>query len=286
MPGYPTDPGANPYGPQVTFQTTSIFPPAAVYLGANDQLTLLVRNPLVAANLQLSYRLLMPDGEIKTTETDFSFAAMGSLTQVEIIPPTEAFILSASISGPGLARGQCFVKLFVTVGVFGPDPVLGALLIQGYCADDDRLSYPQTPTESSLSGRGNTRVVQLATPGLGNPITAAMPTGVRWILKNAIAEFATSVAVPARSPFLRVITPGPIIAVSIPSPASVPASSSVFLNWAEGAASLVGGINSNAPLPVNLLLPTGAQIMISTLNFDGNDFFSGGALTVEEFVGA
>ena len=44
--------------------------------------------------------------------------------------------------------------------------------------------------------------------------------------------------------------------------------------------------NSNAPLPVNLLLPTGAQVQISVFNFDAADFFSGGALTVEEFVGA
>jgi len=274
-----------PYGPQVTFRSQDILPPAAVYLGKDDTVVLNVRSPGTTAALDVDIRFLDPQGVIKPMQFQQSVNTTGTTATEFTLFQAEGFLLSASIFGTAVSRGQTFVKLYVKRGVGSSDTNNGPLLMQGYVSADDWLSYPTSPTESCLNGRGWNRIVTTPSPGANLPIEITVPAGVRWIVRTASSSFFCDAAVGARNPFIVVIDDTATTVCTIPSVAACAGPSLNFLTWAPGLNPLIVGTQQSMGFLMELILPQLWTLRISSNFVGAGDGFIGMGMLVEQFVG-
>lgn len=284
--GYPiVAPAGTPYGPQVGFQTEQVFPPSAVYVGPDDAITLIVRTPLVGFPLQLSYRLLTPQGEIISNHDDYQTAPTGNSFQSYRIPPSEGFLLSASLFAPGAARGQVFIQLFLQRGTDLVTPTLAALLCQGYVSQFERLTYPFSPNEAVSSGRGFVKGVAFGNGPVGLPFTFSVPAGVNWRIKCIWYQLVTDATVGNRAVRVSFFLPGSIRAADVPMSTTVPGSTTMVCTWAENVATVGTDNVLQGCLPQDLLLPGTSQITLVCRSEGPNDVQTNIGVAVEEFVG-
>lgn len=276
--------GANPYGPQIGFRTEDVLPPAAVYVGPDDALLLEARAPTVSAPVHLTLRRLTPDGEISSDQYDLNVSTSGVQVQEFIIPPAEGYILSAHCRSETPERGQLFVRLHARRNIGGTDQALGQLFFQGYVTTDDHLGYPQSPTESSLSGRGWLRVVSPANPPAGQAVFIGVPQGVRWALRGVTVQLNTSAATPVRYPLVDIVNAVGFAQLKFPAAQSQGPSMAASYVWAEGLAPITAGPGGVAPLSSDLLISAGWGIVITTLQLDAADQFLSASVYVEEYV--
>jgi len=286
MAAYPTAAlqGA-PYGPLVSFLTQNILPPGAVYVSPNDVVELIARSPTVATNIQMTVRFLSPAGIVTSSLYTATIATAGTATQSVQMTPQEGFILSVQVVANNASRGQCFVKLQLHQNPAGGDPTLGALLLQGYVSADDHLSYPQSPTESSLNGRGWIHVVSLANPGAGSEWSVTVPAGVRWQVRAINATLQTSAAVANRTPCVRIVPLALGSGILTPVGTAQAASLVLLYSWWNGAYPLSTGTLQSAPLPTQLLLPAASVVTSFTNNLQVADAWTNISLDIEEWVG-
>jgi hypothetical protein len=286
VPGYPlTAPQGNPYGPQVTFQTEGVLPPSALYISRDDLITLEIRNPIFSTSIQLSLRYLDPQGVLVPELFTFSGQSVNATPTIEVIQHTEGFLISASIFGTALGRGAVFCKLLLQRGAGTQDQTLGHVLCQGYVSSDDMLGYPQSPTESSLSGRGLSRGTNFANPAPGVNFSTAVPQGVRWLLKSVFAQLATSAAAGNRNPRLVVSPAGFSSAVNCIMPGTITASKTFLLCWGEALQAVNASNSQTTALPANTQLPGTSTIAIDVDGMDAADQLSAITFLVEEFIG-
>lgn len=274
----------NPYGPRVSFTTENILPPAAVYVAPGDALVLQGRSPSVTSKVDLTIRLLTPDGEVKEGVFQESITTIGTAIEEFAFNPAEGFLLSAHLQAGAVSRGQCFVRLFLKKNPSGSDQTLGALLFQGYVSLDDHLSYPQSPTESSLNGRGWTHSVTIAAPGNGNPVFLVVPAGIRWRLVSITTAMSTDVTVGNRACVLQLQDPIGGVFYDASNAANIPASQFIALTWAPGATLNALFVAQTMGLPTEVLLGAGFKIQISPLFFGAADHFDITRMEVEEWI--
>ncbi|MGH3630267.1 MAG: hypothetical protein ACRDRL_22845 [Sciscionella sp.] len=194
-------------------------------------------------------------------------------------------MLSATLFAPAVSRGDCFVKFYLQRGTDPTVPNLSALLIQGYLSADDRLSYPQSLTESSLSGRGNVRPLVFANPAPGANFSNALPAGVNWRFKSVICQLVTGAAVANRVPKLAIAPHGASTAILVPMPTMVTASQTVNLCWGESMPAISAGSNQTSSIPADTLLQSLSVFAIDVDLLQAGDQLQNIEILVEEFVG-
>jgi hypothetical protein len=278
----------NPYGPLVKFRTLGIFPPSAVYVGPSDALEFEARSPSVSTAVNVTVRILTPQGEIKEIPLAFTVATSGTAVFTSRVPPTEGFVLTAHASANNASRGQCFVKLHLLKNPGASAALLGALLFQGYLSADDHLSYPQSPTESSLTPPGWTHTIIITAPGAGNDWSTQAPAGVRWRLKTVFAAFTASATVASRGPRVILTDSAARLIADLPISPAITASQVCDFTWGEGLTPqsivLANLVIDTAQLPGQLLLPQQAFVKSLTNSLQAGDAWTAILLTVEEFV--
>lgn len=274
----------NPYGPLVNFQTEGVFPPSAVYVSPDDSIVMLVRNPTTDVTLHLSIRMLTPQGEVKATHQDFIVPKGAGNATPCTLPPSEGFLLSATVYAPVVSRGQCFVKVFLAQGPVVTDATLGALLCQGYVSDDDRLGYPQSPTESSLNGRGWVHGVVFASTPFVDNWSIAVPDGARWNLKSVSASVTVSAAPGNRQAVVNIHDPIGGLILELPQPYPLPATTTTNVTWGDGLA-FATGLAYTAPLVRDFILGPGWIIKGRIDGFAaGDSWVANIGVNVEEYV--
>jgi len=283
--GYPplATPG-NPYGPLVSFQTQNIFPPGAVYVGPDDSITINFFCPLVAVTLHVSYRLLSPQGEIVSNKDDMVINPTGSGFSFFVIPPSEGFLLSISVGADSVSRGQCFVQAFLQRGVSVANPTLAALLFQGYASNNNRVGFPQSVPEGTLSGRGFSHVVTLTNPLAGQPFTTTVPAGVSWRVKSFFYQLLASAAVVTRTAVFNFTFSGASSNMIVEIPAALTAGLTWVICFIENIQPIFSSNHAVGPLPNDLLFPSGAILLFTVHSIDVADQLQNGSLIVEEFV--
>jgi hypothetical protein len=285
---YPLTAGfENPYGPQISFQTENILPPGAVYIGPDDALILEARAPSVTANLYLTLRRLTPQGLVSSDQYQWSVSTAGLAAQDFAIPPSEGYLLSAHCRSDAVERGQLFVKLHARRNLGGQDVSLGHLFFQGYVSYDDHLGFPQSPTASSLDGRGWYRVLTPPDPPAAQEFSYTLTQGIRWILRSVRGQFTTSAAPGDRSPFLDIHIPGASGDLLIPAGVAQPPSAIGAFEWIVGTPIFSQGANNFAPLPPDLLIAGGWAIQTQTIPaLAAGDQWGSFTITAEEYVAA
>lgn len=275
----------NPYGPQTTFKTENVLPPSAVYVGPDDKIAIYVRNPSVPATVHVNYLLLTAAGLLIANSEDFTGLSVGAAPSKFFIPATEGYLISLSLFAPTTSRGQVFARAFLQRGNDGPTPVIDQVLVQGYVSDDDRLGYPQSPTESALSGRGWVHGVVLAQPAAGLDFTVTVPAGVRWKIKSVANNLVTSAAAANRLVQAEISDSSFLALGFVPPFAIVPASSNGNFVWGEGLA--YGGSGTGfqgVPIFTDLVLGPGWHFSTFTQNIQAADRWQNPVAFVEEWV--
>ena len=273
-----------PYGPLVTFRTQAILPPSAVYVGPNDLVVLEGRAPSVAVPFTMAIRILTPQGEIKETILAGTISTVGLAVNDFSTTPNEGFLVSAHISSTNASRGQCFVKCFLKKQAGQFDFTLGHLLFQGYISTDDHLGYPQSPTESSLNGRGWTHVVVLSNPPAGSSASFVVPTGVRWLFKSIFFQLTTSAAVANRFAEIAYSDPGAHQVAFLQAPAAQTANLTTSYTFGQGLQILTGNQLQMSALPVDILAQSGFTVFVEVLTMQAADQLQFVAAEVEEWI--
>jgi len=274
----------NPYGPLVSFRSQRVFPPSAVYVSPDDALALEVNSPYGTFTIHSTLRTMTPQGEMKATHWDQIIQQTGATSTTVTLPPSEGFLISASISVPAAKRGQVFCKLYLLRGNVGPDPTLGALLCQGYSAGVDRLSYPQSPTESATSGDGVLTKVVPAVPAPGADLVAVVPAGQRWRVKSVFVQLITNVTAGNRTALFNFFDDVGASAGFIPPAAVVGPSSNINFTWGDGVAYANLGLSQSIPILRDLILSPGWGLATLTLGMSAGDQWGQAFVFVEEYV--
>ncbi len=278
-------PGALEVIKQLELYKRTIQPPAALWVDANDLLTLKSRNSLSGVNLQAVARVMEPDGRINTT-----LISQGPSTDRSINTTSQAlyegYLLSASVIAIGPTfptRGQTYATLQLlrmpspsnlTHFVLGADYVTGSLGIE----------WPYGRTISPLEGQGVLRSIAVTTPAAGANWTQTVPTGARWRVRDARFRLVTSAVAGSRVPVIR-LTDGVNVLAEFGTTLSQAAG--VTVDWnaiaGQGFESDATGPNVEYMQPEVMLL-AGWIITVRTPAIDVGDQYSAVRLTVEEWI--
>jgi len=285
MPIPPLASAQTPYGPQVSFRTEGVLPPAVVYVSPQDSIYIQFFSPSLAAPVNVNYRLLTPQGLLISNQQATTTTVGAGVTGNIVIPPAEGYLLSLSVQCPTAVRGQMFVQAFLLSGPNTATGVLDQLLLQGFASGYDVVAYPQSRPESSTSGRGYLHSVGIAPPGAGKEWTITVPPGVRWIIKSIQTSIVTGVG-GARIPNISIVNPAFQAVAFFPPINAVPASSAVNLEWYDGAPFANANQYLLTPLIRDLVIGPGWIVGSNTFNLGAGDVYNETVLFVEEWPSA
>jgi hypothetical protein len=286
-------PNTPPNGPQpsvpqterpfVAFKPDNVPPSQAIYLQLNDVLFLRFLGNVNGVILNVNYRYLTPQGEIKEGVAPFtSQTNLQSLT----IPLGEVWLLSvviqAQTSGPtgtwthiqlGIARGIPTVFSW---------PVQG-IIWEGYVYNNGINGWPGTPSKESWDGAGVIRSITGTAPGAGVEISELVPSNRRWTLISFRAVLHASANVANRFPRV-FIDDGANNCYLIGTSVAQVASTNVGYHFTPGS-QFYNDTNASQILPAPDLLPlkAGFHIKTNTVALQANDFYDAPQYVVVEW---
>lgn len=275
--------------PLVSFLTTGVAPPGALYMQEDDELQIQVQARISSAPfiIQVRGRFLLPNGRIIPIESD-CLLPIGVFSTGFFFPLGEGYLLGLTVNGnPAIPNtGQVYASVNVVRG-----GSLVAQSVQCLCAGivtlNAGISWPASGVTLATDHQGLIRSITGTTPGAGADISESVPAGVRWRLVSFKVQLATSAVVANRLPQF-IIDDGANFFFANVTPFPVTASQTVQLVFSTASfqtAALAGTIMLTAPQ--NLFLPATFRIRTSTVGLQAADQFSALQYNVEEWqVGA
>lgn len=283
----------NPYGPQVTFRTEDVLPPSAVYVSMQDTIVAQFQTNIGVSSLQLTLRLLLPDG---TMQTETYYATQSTLHPIfwyVVIPPVEAYLLSGVAYGGLLGSGSawCWCKVFRGDV---PQPIIsfpadgGLLLMQGYVNNQNHLAWPNSPIVEAGTGAGLMRSIALVAP-TGTNWTQRVPTLTRWEILSVAFKLTTSAAAGNRQISLIVLDANGTGEMRFPvafTQAPNLAYSYYFFSGAGNSQNAGPPVWNTAPIATPLLLDGSWSLQSSVQGLDAADSWTSPTMMVREWCGA
>jgi hypothetical protein len=279
-----------PAAPIATQANTRIIAaPFQFVLSGTENLRIRSANSLAGVTVTIQGRLLTAAGDIQpftylhTPHTDRSLAQQ----DFGLGGGTLLTLLVFAVSGAPV-RGQTFIQLSIIQGLGGGTVVLGTLL-QGYVTSFQQLSWPGSPIDDSLAGRGYQHVVVIADPPAGSAVSASVPAGARWRLQAFTGVLTTSAVAGQRKMFLAIATGG-IGTAFYPGNATVPASLLCQFTWASvGFGSTIVNFANTSEMMSSTMgnenyLLAGDVVSIGSFDFNPADQFSQMRLVIEEWL--
>ncbi len=231
-------------------------------LSDDDNLRVTSVNAVTGVTLEVHYRQLLRNGEIKagvfkhmpnsnrTAKTDDFNMAGGFVTNISVFA-----------TGGSPLIGQTFVIVQIIRGM-GSVAIIAGTMLQGYVTTTQGLGWPGSAIVSSTEGEPVIRTIVGATPAAGNGPLETVPTGARWELLTWFATATKNVG-PLTS-----ITPS--VQLNDPFSNSIGqfSASAAFQNVTSQSVSFGSGITPSAAagaqvcgsLPTGMKLPAGATI--------------------------
>jgi hypothetical protein len=276
-------PTQNPYGPQVSFLSSNVQPPSAIYLSPTDAIVVQTFAATTDSTVSVTYRILRPDGQLITSSLIFTTNFAGSNITTRVLPPTEGFLLSMVVASTGFLRGQCFAKVFLAPDATAANiATLAHLVLMGYVSVSAPLAFPQSVPENELNGKGWLRLVT-GGGGVGVLPTINVPANVRWIFRAARWSLTTSAAAGTRTLGLAITDPFATRTFVQFYPGALLANETGTVNFAPGAQLEAAGLEFTTGFAEELIMPAGWGISGRCNNLDVGDTSSALFLTVEEF---
>ncbi len=212
----------------------TIQPPAGLWVDENDVLLVNCRNSLAGVQLQVSARLMEPDGRISTSQFTLSPTSDRSINSASQAL-YEGYFLGASVAAIGATvptRGQTYCALRLN-RMPAPSNLIHYLLGADYVSGTLALEWPFGRTIGAIEGPGILRSIAGTTPGAGADFTQTVPTSARWKPRAVEATLTTSAAVASRNPRLQV-TDGANVLYTLDVSDGIAASSTVIFSWVMG----------------------------------------------------
>lgn len=265
------------------FRRRHIEPPTFEYVTVDDTILVEGFGAQSQTILEISVRMLNPNGEIIPYFQSFPFQALGGNPSTFTFKNMEGFLLSMSIRQPAGQKATCFVRATLQRGAGSNDTTRGKLLISGYPSVMDTLGYPWGTLSSSLDGRAALFVQTPANPAAGAQFSISVPPANNWILRSMRFQLITSAAVANRSVVLRIDDGNNNVFADIPAGPVQAASLNITYTLAPGLILQAVGAFVSAGLPQEFRLAQSWRIRSITANMDVADQFSGIGLDTEVF---
>lgn len=157
-------------------------------------------------------------------------------------------------------------------------------LCSGFVHAQKPLSYPESPLEDAVPGRGNFQTIVSADPGAGDEVSITVPSGRMWRVIAANVQLVTSSTAANRRVKLRLQTNGGIDIVTAGA-VDQTASTTRNYSWAQRGAIPAESVGTRIMLdmPREVYLITDDTVGTDTENIQAGDNFSVMQLLVEEF---
>jgi len=290
VPYAPRATGQNPYGPQVTFRTEDVLPPAAFYLSMDDTLLAQFLTSATGLSFTLTVRMLLADGTLIVDNYQTTPSPFNGAIYYAVLPPVEGYVLSCMVQNNTNIDGSswCTVVAFrgtVHLPVVVFPPVSGIVLVQGYVDEFSYLSWPNSPLVEAGEGAGRMRNIQ-PTLAAGANWIAKTTSAQRWEVISVQCRLTTSAAVPARQVTLIPFDALGNSVLRIPCNFTQAASTTLAYDFYNSAAHIqTNTIWVTAPFPQGLMLDPGMSIQSAVNNLDAGDTWSFVSVLVREWMG-
>lgn len=262
-----------------------IQPPAALWVDANDILELRTRNSQSGVSLQVSARLMEPDGRIITpqfTQAPTADRTINSATQALY----QGYLLGATvipIGGTLPRRGQTFCLLRVT-RMPAPSALTHFVLGADYVTASQPLEWPYGRIANPLDGRGAMLSNTVTTPAAGADWSFATSGQARTLIRGGTAQLVTAAAVATRQVAL-IVDDGATTLYTIEAASTQLAGITQVYSFIPGD-TLTTLIATQQPvfLPPELVLGPGWRIRVSTTALQAADQWSAIQLFLEQWL--
>lgn len=270
--------------PTVRFQTNNVPPTQYLYFQQNDLITFFTITNLVGNFLNVNYRYLTPEGEIK--EGRKVFPNVDTQT-VNAMPFLEGWLLSVGLqSGLNLnPNGFLFVQVGFTRG-FASAPVgpLQGMIWEGYVPFQGQTGFPGTLSQRVGDSPGIIRSLLGTIPAAGAEINELVVPSRRWTLLSLFAQLTTSATVANRFPGFRILD-GANTDFLIHSSVAQTAGLVNRYNTAPGSPFYNDGQNVFVlPFPVNIQLHSPYRLQTDTPGLQAGDQWSAPTYLFQEWA--
>jgi len=274
----------NPYGPQVSFRTIDVLPPAAYYVGLDDQIVFEVFTDNSNSSYQLVVRVLNPQGTIQVETLTLNNFQVGYQTVTGRLTGMEGYILSGCISAPGVAAGESYCRVRLMRAPYLTTGVATGMLIAGYVSDKYSLSYPATLPRPPMEGPS--KIVSIsATAATGAEWVIPCPQGERWRILGASFSLTTSAAVATRLVVIGVNNNAGIAIGFFVSPTTQAASLAQNYSVNPGGTAISNLVWTNISASAEVWINDGGNMHSFTENLQAGDQYTGVTLQIQKWVG-
>lgn len=270
--------------PRVTFGLQNLAPPTELYVAPEDYLRVNAWSSIASAGVQLTWKLLLPNGSISSGLREVPSNSDRSLFSSDY-RLTEGWLLSVIVNTTNpMDRG----RVYVTVQLRRGDPAGGNIgyhaLIQQYISFISIASWPGRAYEDAFSGRGFVRQFEGTNPAAGAEISETVPTNALWRFISLRTTLVNSAAVGSRFPRLVFDDGSEVFAEHLIGITTVALDTTV-LCWAAGASQQgAGGLSATAGVANDLWLPEGYRVRTLTSGLQAGDDYNAPQLLVEEWL--
>ena len=284
MPYQPRATLDNPYGPQVAFRTLDVLPPAAYYVGLDDQFVFHVYTDYAPVTFTFVARLLRPEGVITVERYELANVAAGPQQLTGNLSGVEGYVLSLSAAAPNVPLGAAYITVTLMRAPYLTSGLTTALLMAGYASDKFVLSYPTTTPRGPVEGPGHLMTVT-TTAAAGAEWVIGVPLYARWQALISWSVLTASSAGTARQVNFVVLDRNSANVGVLPAPATQQPGTQMTYGINPGGAAVATtdaqSIGASAPL----VFDAGGKLSSFTLNLQPGDQWSNVALQVQEWVG-
>lgn len=255
--------------PQVLGRAKVVISPYPFGLSDDDNLRVTSVNAVTGVTLEVHYRLLTREGEVKAGV--FKHVPNSNRTaKTDDFPLAGGFVTNLSVFATGGSPlvGQTFVIVQLIRGIGSVAVVLGTML-QGYVTTTQGLGWPGSSIVTSTDGEPVTRSIVGTQPANGANIVETVPTGARWELVTLRATITPQLGPISATPILTLKDPSGNTIVEQQSNATFSTSVGVFarMGWSWGIAATTAASNLvNMPMPQSVRLLAGSTINVQAVS--------------------
>lgn len=277
--------------PAATARGGVVLAPSQLVLDGTENLQITSWNSATGVVLGIEVRAVTADGSVQITSAQHTPNTDRSAATLELALGSCVLlgVTVSPLSGTPL-RGQTFVRVDIIRGYSGGTIAVSTIL-QGYVAGSQARSWPGSPIEDSLTGRGWSRSSAGSAPAAGVETQITMPAGASARLVAYQAVLTAGASAGTRHAQL-VLTRAVGDSLSMPNTTSLAGAGRVnTCTW------LTAGANSSATFTDNttyiitaiatdLILNAGDVLKTKTDGFQPDDQWGAPIVTLEEWLQA
>lgn len=270
---------------QIAYETARVQPPSSLYVGLNDFLVVEFTSPEQTAQIEVTGRLLEPDGSVKVFDVPIQVTAPVSGGQVTITL-TEGFLLNVALISrmTTFQRGKIWVTVSLQRGLQLINPTFLQALISEYVWTGSIMQWPGSPLRSPTEGPGSLEVLK-TTVGAGVDWSLLIPAQVRARVYSIRANLIADAVAGNRTVTFSINDSAPSTVYRANPPAAQLANQNFGYTFAPAQQRAVAATDEVAnSIPDPTFLGPNMNVKVVTSGLDVGDQWTGIEMLVEKWV--